>query len=103
MGVTTSHGTTQKLEEVARTVYVGNINPTTTPEELMNFFGVCGPITFLRMAGDDVHTNRFAFIEFATLVSVCFLFVIAPSLSLSLSYSNSFSLFLYNRKLLPKR
>jgi arginine/serine-rich splicing factor 12 len=67
MGVTTSHGTTQKLEEVARTVYVGNVNPTTTPEELMNFFGVCGQITFLRMAGDDVHTNRFAFIEFATL------------------------------------
>jgi RNA recognition motif-containing protein len=68
MGVTTNHGTTQTLEEVARTVYVGNVNPSTTPEELMNFFSVCGPITFCRMAGDDAHTNRFAFIEFATLV-----------------------------------
>jgi arginine/serine-rich splicing factor 12 len=59
----------QKMEEVARTVYVGNINGSVTPEQLMNFFSVCGPISFCRMAGDSSHPARFAFIEFTTLAS----------------------------------
>lgn len=37
-----------------------------TSEQLMQFFAICGPITFCRMAGDETHPSRFAFIEFAT-------------------------------------
>ena len=36
-------------------------------EQLINFFARCGPITYCRMAGDESHPSRFAFIEFATL------------------------------------
>jgi arginine/serine-rich splicing factor 12 len=32
----------------------------------MQFFAICGPITFCRLAGDESHPSRFAFIEFAT-------------------------------------
>jgi len=57
----------QKAEEVARTVYVGNVNSQISTEQLINFFARCGPITYCRMAGDESHPSRFAFIEFATL------------------------------------
>jgi len=54
------------LDEIARTVYVGNIPTIITTEQLISFFSVCGPIVYYRMAGDDNHPARFAFIEFAT-------------------------------------
>jgi arginine/serine-rich splicing factor 12 len=54
----------QKADEVARTVYVGNLNSQITADQLVKFFSVCGPISFCRMAGDDSHPARFAFIEF---------------------------------------
>jgi len=56
----------QKAEEVARTVYVGNLNPKITPDHLVKFFSACGGVSFCRMAGDDSHPARFAFIEFET-------------------------------------
>lgn len=33
----------------------------------MAYFSICGPISYCRMAGDESHPSRFAFIEFATL------------------------------------
>ena len=40
-------------------------------EQLMEFFsGVCGPIAFAKMAGDNNHQTRFAFIEFEKRESV---------------------------------
>ncbi|ELR17076.1 RNA recognition motif domain containing protein [Acanthamoeba castellanii str. Neff] len=56
----------EKQDEIARTIYVGNVNSTITSEQLMQFFAICGPITFCRLAGDESHPSRFAFIEFAT-------------------------------------
>eukprot|EP00026_Physarum_polycephalum_P007971 Phypoly_transcript_08044.p1 GENE.Phypoly_transcript_08044~~Phypoly_transcript_08044.p1 ORF type:complete len:308 (+),score=34.87 Phypoly_transcript_08044:2-925(+) len=66
-GTTSQHA--QKAEEVARTVYVGNLNPKITPEHLVKFFTACGGVSFCRMAGDDSHPARFAFIEFETLTA----------------------------------
>jgi len=57
----------QKMEEVARTVYVGNVNSQVSAQQLMAFFAGCGDINYCRMAGDDSHPSRFSFIEFATL------------------------------------
>ena len=37
-----------------------------TPDQLVKFFSACGPVSFCRMAGDDSHPARFAFIEFET-------------------------------------
>eukprot|EP00727_Mastigamoeba_balamuthi_P004623 m51a1_g14159 putative rna recognition motif domain containing protein (708) ;mRNA; f:58171-62336 len=54
----------QKAEEVARTVYVGNISTHVSVEQLMQVFGACGGISFCRMAGDEAHPARFAFVEF---------------------------------------
>ncbi|KAL6076629.1 Round spermatid basic protein 1-like protein [Balamuthia mandrillaris] len=57
----------QKQDEVARTVYVGNVNSQINADQLMAYFSFCGPITYCRMAGDESHPARFAFIEFATM------------------------------------
>eukprot|EP00128_Syssomonas_multiformis_P017542 Colp12_sorted_trinity150504_noHs@5210 len=59
-----------KVDEIRRTVYVGNLDVRVTPEQLLAFFGVCGEILFCRVAGEDAQPTRFAFIEFADLPSV---------------------------------
>jgi len=59
--------TLEKANKIARTVYVGNLNTTITEKELMDFFSVCGPISYAKMAGDVTHPSRFAFLEFATI------------------------------------
>jgi len=56
------------------------INPLLLPTPLFyyrsksnsswNFSGVCGYITFVKMAGDNNHQTRFAFIEFEKRESV---------------------------------
>jgi arginine/serine-rich splicing factor 12 len=56
-----------KEDEIARTVYVGNISTNTPPSKIVEFFSICGPVAFVRMAGDDHQTTRFAFIEFLDL------------------------------------
>ncbi|KAJ2777060.1 hypothetical protein H4R18_005347 [Coemansia javaensis] len=54
-----------KAEEISRTVYVGNIAARTTEQELMDFFSACGPVAYVKMAGDGLQPTRFAFVEFA--------------------------------------
>jgi hypothetical protein len=48
-------------EEKQRTLHVGNLPPTLTVEQLKQIFGVLGPITDCRIAGDS---RQFAFIEY---------------------------------------
>ncbi|KND02937.1 hypothetical protein, variant [Spizellomyces punctatus DAOM BR117] len=55
-----------KAEEIARTVYVGNINSNVTEEDVRQCFGGCGPIAHVKMAGDPGQVTRFAFVEFIT-------------------------------------
>ncbi|OMJ25707.1 Splicing regulatory glutamine/lysine-rich protein 1 [Smittium culicis] len=56
-----------KAEEISRTVYVGNISSTISDQELMDFFGCCGYVAYVKMAGDGSQPTRFAFIEFTTI------------------------------------
>lgn len=64
-----STGHKEKDQEIARTIYVGNINSKVTPADLVDFFSVCGPVGFVRMAGDESQPTRFAFIEFLDMES----------------------------------
>ncbi|XP_013880385.1 splicing regulatory glutamine/lysine-rich protein 1 isoform X2 [Austrofundulus limnaeus] len=60
-----------KLNEIRRTVYVGNLNSqNTTAEQLMEFFKQVGDVKFVRMAGDETQPTRFAFVEFVEQESV---------------------------------
>ncbi|XP_064604652.1 probable splicing factor, arginine/serine-rich 7 isoform X2 [Liolophura sinensis] len=54
-----------KIEEIRRTVYVGNLDSTVTAEKVLNFFTQAGEVKFVRMAGDDTQPVRFAFVEFS--------------------------------------
>ncbi|XP_053719793.1 splicing regulatory glutamine/lysine-rich protein 1 isoform X2 [Synchiropus splendidus] len=54
-----------KIDEIRRTVYVGNLNSqTTTADQLLEFFRQVGEVKFVRMAGDETQPTRFAFVEF---------------------------------------
>ncbi|KAJ2728285.1 hypothetical protein H4R23_003677 [Coemansia sp. Cherry 401B] len=53
-----------KAEEISRTIYVGNIPCMVGDQELMDFFSACGPVAYVKMAGDGVQPMRFAFVEF---------------------------------------
>lgn len=55
-----------KAEEISRTVYIGNINSSISEPELTQFFSACGPVAYVKMAGDPAQPTRFAFLEFAT-------------------------------------
>eukprot|EP00741_Cyanophora_paradoxa_P023051 tig00021537_g22261.t1 len=57
-----------KADEVARTLYVGNIANSITDEQLRQFFSVFGKIVFLRVAGQESsNLSRYAFVEFEQL------------------------------------
>lgn len=56
-----------KVDEVRRTIYVGNLGPLTTAEELINHFRSVGDISHIKMSEghpNGQQQNRFAFIEF---------------------------------------
>lgn len=38
-----------KEELIERTIHVSNINPQIQPQQLIDFFSVCGPIGFIRI------------------------------------------------------
>ncbi|XP_011617554.2 splicing regulatory glutamine/lysine-rich protein 1 isoform X1 [Takifugu rubripes] len=60
-----------KVDEIRRTVYVGNLNSqTTTADQLLEFFRQVGSVKFVRMAGDETQPTRFAFVEFSEQESV---------------------------------
>ncbi|XP_039001535.1 polyadenylate-binding protein-interacting protein 9-like [Hibiscus syriacus] len=54
-------------EMCTRTVYCTNIDKKVSQAEVKNFFeSACGEVTRLRLLGDNVHSTRIAFVEFAT-------------------------------------
>ncbi|XP_073536321.1 splicing regulatory glutamine/lysine-rich protein 1 [Phyllobates terribilis] len=60
-----------KVDEIRRTIYVGNLNSqTATAEQLLEFFKQVGDVRFVRMAGDETQPTRFAFVEFSDQNSV---------------------------------
>lgn len=56
----------KKMEEIQRTVYIGNVNCDLTEQQLVDFFtDQCGPIVIVKMAGETLgKPSRFAFVEF---------------------------------------
>ncbi|KAJ1960105.1 hypothetical protein GGI12_003981 [Dipsacomyces acuminosporus] len=58
-----------KAEEISRTIYVGNIASSVNEQQLMDFFNICGPVAYVKMAGDGMQPTRFAFIEFADIAT----------------------------------
>ncbi|EKX35755.1 hypothetical protein GUITHDRAFT_118030 [Guillardia theta CCMP2712] len=66
-----NHTAALLAEGASCTIYVGNLNPSITAEQLNQFFSaVCGQVLHVRMAGDDPATafrfdrTRFAFVQF---------------------------------------
>jgi len=57
--------------EIQRTIYVSNLTPSVTPEQLLQLFGTqAGEVKYVRMAGDEGFGSRAAFVEFTEQVSV---------------------------------
>ncbi|KAJ4981150.1 hypothetical protein NE237_031987 [Protea cynaroides] len=53
-------------EMCARTVYCTNIDKKVTQNDVKVFFeSICGEVSRLRLLGDNVHSTRIAFVEFA--------------------------------------
>lgn len=59
-----------KIEEIRRTVYVGNLDSSVTADQLLNYFNRLGEVKYVRLAGEDGQSTRFAFIEFTDQSSV---------------------------------
>uniref|UniRef100_A0A914HGU1 RRM domain-containing protein n=1 Tax=Globodera rostochiensis TaxID=31243 RepID=A0A914HGU1_GLORO len=61
-----------KVEEIRRTVYIGNLPKGCDGEELLNFFNACiGEVMYLRMAaGNDYLPCDYAYVEFSQQSSV---------------------------------
>ena len=58
-----------RLDEIARTVYIGNIGPGTREEELIQVFSSVGAVAFVKLAGDPTQMTRFAFLEYVDVAS----------------------------------
>ena len=58
-----------RLDEIARTIYIGNIGPNTREEELIQVFSSAGPVAFVKLAGDPSQMTRFAFLEYVDVAS----------------------------------
>lgn len=59
-----------KIEEIRRTVYVGNLDSSVTSDQLLHYFNRLGEVKYVRMAGEEGQPTRFAFIEFTDQSSV---------------------------------
>jgi len=53
-------------ERIPCTVYVSGIDQQLQEEHITQFFTICGPISNIRLCGDNDHHSKFAFIEFTT-------------------------------------
>ena len=69
-----------KVDEIRRTIFVGNLDSISTPEQLLHFFSQAGEVKYVRMAGDETLPTRFAFVEFSEQTSVLKALVLNGSL-----------------------
>ncbi|KAK7508255.1 hypothetical protein BaRGS_00000494 [Batillaria attramentaria] len=59
-----------RVEEIRRTVYIGNLDHKTTADSLITFFSQVGEVKYVRMAGDETSPVRSAYMEFTDQRSV---------------------------------
>ncbi|ELU18893.1 hypothetical protein CAPTEDRAFT_226786 [Capitella teleta] len=69
-----------KVDEIRRTIFVGNLDSISTPEQLLQFFTQAGEVKYVRMAGDETLPTRFAFVEFTEQASLLKALVLNGSL-----------------------
>eukprot|EP00760_Papus_ankaliazontas_P028481 PhM_4_TR373/c0_g1_i1/m.67946 len=50
----------------ARGIYVGNVDPSITAQELKTFFSAAGKVLTVNMMGPEGGTHRYAFLDFTT-------------------------------------
>ncbi len=62
------HKIQAKADEVHRSIYIGNLASCLPENDVIKFFSICGPVTYLRLAGDPTHPSRFAFLEFGIII-----------------------------------
>lgn len=53
-----------RQDEIKRTIRVDNVSSRVAPDDLLKFFRMCGPINFVRLAGDPKEGTRCVFVEF---------------------------------------
>lgn len=59
-----------RIEEIRRTIYIGNLDSSQNPEQVLKFFNDIGEVKYIRVAGDETQPTRFAFVEFTHQSSV---------------------------------
>src|SRR5205085_40494 len=59
-----------RVEEIRRTIYVGNLDSKLSADDLLTFFNEVGEVKYVRMAGDETQPTRFSFVEFTEQSSV---------------------------------
>jgi arginine/serine-rich splicing factor 12 len=59
-----------RIEEIRRTLYIGNLDSSMSPETVLKFFNDIGEVKYIRVAGDETQPTRFAFVEFTHQASV---------------------------------
>lgn len=59
-----------RIEEIRRTLYIGNLDSTVPSDQVMKFFNDLGEVKFIRIAGDETQPTRFAFVEYTHQSSV---------------------------------
>jgi polyadenylate-binding protein 2 len=62
----------QAVDTDSRSVYVGNVDYSVTPEELQSFFSSCGSVSRITILCDKFtgHPKGFAYVEFADMEGV---------------------------------
>ena len=57
-----------RQDKLARTIYVGNLNPMIQVDHLKEFFSVCGAVNLVKIAGNSTNPQaaRYGFVEFET-------------------------------------
>ena len=53
-----------RVEEIRRTLYIGNLDSKISPSQVLKFFNNIGEVKYIRMAGDDTQPTIYAFVEF---------------------------------------
>ena len=53
-----------RVEEIRRTLYIGNLDSSVPHDQVMKFFSDFGEVKYIRIAGDETQATRFAFVEY---------------------------------------
>lgn len=95
-----------KIEEIRRTLYIGNLDSSVPVDKVMEFFSNIGEVKYIRLAGNENQPTRFAFVEYYNQASIANALVnngtILGTKTLKINHSNNAIVkILHQPKLLP--